>query len=204
MIRPRKRTKAKDRLVDAANYFFHGPYMEEADETVIALTQEYERVLHAQSENGRYFDGSREIIAAWEARKRQAEQNMDGEFFKNFGRALCRLRKYQDFVLRNRGPSETDDAGGIEIGATSSEAVIRDAAAHVGFTLARRLGRLPTEKEVRIETKHLLARLAAGKSKDATADRAKTELKLFQERDSIDRNIPWRRIFKEIASYKRS
>jgi len=53
-------TKARERLVDAEAYCLHAPYMGETDEAVIATMLHYERVLHAQSEHGRYFIDSEE------------------------------------------------------------------------------------------------------------------------------------------------
>jgi hypothetical protein len=205
----KKRARRKERLVNASGCFFRGPYMGETDEAVIALMQDYERVLHARSEHGRYFEDSTAIIANWEERMRQAEQNLDGDFFSKLGQALRRLQKYKDFVLRNCTSPELNELPAPDVSADLSEPVLIGVVASLAFSMSRRLARLPTEKEVRIETKRYLAGLNArrrakklGKNSDADLEKLfEEEQELFRKKDSLDRNFAWRRIFDRIESY---
>jgi hypothetical protein len=116
-------------------------------------------------------------------------------------------------------------------GARASESTLCDAAAAVAFQLQRQLNRLPTEKEVRPETKKYLAwkhaqvvqftklrreseqgnapnprtreeqRDLEEKRAKELAELAKRELEELNKEDSKYRRIPWRRVFDKIASY---
>ena len=223
------KTKASERLVDGSGYFLRGPYMGETDEAMIAMMQHHERVLRARSHDGKYFPESEQVLAEWGEHKRLAEERLDGDFFVTLGKALNALRSAQNRHLTDPRVHSEQVLLMPDFGADVSESTICETAASVACNLRLSLGRLPTEAEVRKETRIDLARRHAqivqftqlrkeategtapnprtlGEQKELEQKRhaelkklTEAALKDLRDKDSKYRGINWRRIFDRIA-----